>query len=249
MLYDPYVQSQSINFCTLSLLFHKKGVNNSSQNNILPPKYSINMRKCFLFGFLTLFLLCLTIEDAEAQRKRKRKSRKKSKTESPLKDQIWYGGGVNLAFTGNIFNFGVTPMVGYKLAEPFSIGPRFKFDYYTERICCNGSNENVNYSAINWGIGAFSRVKFLENFLIHTEFEFENRGIPDLDQFGNLQLDPNDDNKVLKERDTHNNINIGAGYNSGDLFGYEILILYNLNEPDNSNSVPWEIRVGFTYNF
>ena len=41
----------------------------------------------------------------------------------------------------------------------------------------------------------------------------------------------------------------GAGYNSGGLWGYEIMILYNANQPENTIDSPFEYRIGFTYKY
>ncbi|MBP6828601.1 MAG: hypothetical protein KA165_18690, partial [Saprospiraceae bacterium] len=67
----------------------------------------------FAFGFLFL-------QTASAQ--------SESDNSSDFKSRLWYGGNIGLNFYGynggNVFQIGVAPMVGYKIVEPLSVGPR-----------------------------------------------------------------------------------------------------------------------------
>lgn len=134
-------------------------------------------------------------------------------------------------------------MVGYKIIDEISVGPRFKIDYYQEKI--QGS---FNYKSTSWGAGLFARGKIFQNVFGHVEYEFENLEVPDY-VGGQLQLDPNDPNDILTERENRNNFYIGLGYNSGGLIAYEIMVLYNVLESDSSERLPWDLRFGFTYKF
>ena len=57
------------------------------------------------------------------------------------------------------------------------------------------------------------------------------------------------DGNVIKDRVGRFNPNVGVGYNSGGLVGYEIMLLFTLNQPANTLQQPFDIRIGFTYNF
>lgn len=168
-----------------------------------------------------------------------------------FKHRLWYGGGFNLGFSGgnsySVFNFGITPMVGYKVIPNLSFGPRVGFDYtYLKGETAIGK-KSTNLTTYSMGI--FGRLKFLKVLFLHTEYNYESIESAYTDFYGNLLTDPNT-NQIRTERTGHDNFLAGAGYNSGEgLFGYEISLLYNFNVPVNSTKLPWDIRVGFTYKF
>ncbi len=159
----------------------------------------------------------------------------------------WFGGGFNLGFSGGnnqtIFSFGLSPMVGYRLFDQFSVGPRVSLLYtnYTIRGFNNGENENA--SPLSWAVGLFSRYKIPINrasIFAHLEVELENEAFV---QFVGNELET--------FRREVGNFYIGGGYSAGFPFAYEILALYNLNQRDVAFGIenPIELRVGFTYNF
>lgn len=157
--------------------------------------------------------------------------------------RLWYGGGFVLGFSGsNVssnFTIGLSPMVGYKLTPEFSVGPRVSLEYSIIKTSQFGPPETVN--PLSWGLGLFSRYKVLETIFAQVEYEFANEAdFLFRDNQGELQV----------ARREQSNFYIGAGYNSGNgIIGYEILFLYNVNEPENSLELPIDLRFGFTYNF
>ncbi|MFK7807910.1 MAG: hypothetical protein AB8F74_08950 [Saprospiraceae bacterium] len=199
-----------------------------------------------------LFMACMLIvgvTDVDAQYgKKKKKKKKKPKTETTddyfdesggkFTDKLWYGGGFNFQVSsfndgfnqGTILLLGISPMVGYKINDIFSIGPRATANYYV--FYQNGPNPKF----LEWGIGAFGRAKVYNSIFAHAEYSFEAiTQVSGVDQ---------------RLGDTRN-VYIGGGYNSsagmGGL-GYEVLVLYNLTE-ENENIAPIEFRFGLTYNF
>lgn len=157
-------------------------------------------------------------------------------------DHLWYGGSFTLGFSSgtgtSLFQFGVAPMVGYKLTPILSAGPRISLLYsmYSSRLF---GNRVERVQPITWAIGAFSRVKFLAEIFGHVEFEYANQGLAFIGSSG-LEV----------ARQTRNNIYLGAGYSSGrGQTKYEILGLYNFNQPIDLVESPFSIRFGFTYNF
>ncbi len=148
-----------------------------------------------------------------------------------FKHRLWYGGGLNLAFTGNNMLLGISPMVGYKITDRFSVGPRVAIDYQ-EFFVSNATNPRL----LLWGIGGFGRAKITDALFAHVEYSY--RKISSL-------------NDVTPEFTTQNdNFYIGGGYHSsgGGPFGYEIVVLYNTSLRD-TNNVPIDYRIGFTWNF
>lgn len=209
----------------------------------------------------SLLLLCMLfvgISTADAQYGKKKKKKKKSDDQEyfdesgGFKHKLWYGGGFNLGFSGgntqSVFNFGISPMVGYKITEQLSIGPRAVLDYSTYKISQFGEVFRAN--TLSYGGGVFARGKIFQSLFLHTEFELLNEPFFVGDPNGNFFLVDND-NKLITVRETSNNFYIGGGYYSGGGggLGYEIVLLYNLLEPEDSLNLPIALRFGFTWNF
>ena len=213
---------------------------------------NLHMKRIFQLSVLIFAVLLCFNNDAFAQRKKKKK---KSETDEYFDEsggfahRLWYGGNVIVGFNGgtngfglneSIFTLGLTPMVGYKITDYFSVGPRFTilYQYYRGEIA-PGVADGINLTS--YGAGVFSRFKFFREFFVHGEYEYlEQAFIADLR-----------DGEWVSGTFAQDNIYFGAGYNSnaGGAFGYEILILYNFNIPDNVVRNPFDFRLGFTYNF
>lgn len=189
-----------------------------------------------LSAFFFLVLFCSFSPEAAAQRVNRDR-----KQNDNFSSRLWYGGGLNLGFASNnfesLFQIGVSPMVGYKIFEEFSVGPRAAIQYSYYKVRFGNSTESAQ--PLSWALGVFSRYKIIRNIFLHAEYELENEAV--FNTFsGDLEV-------LRRER---NNVFIGGGYNSGAPFGYEILLLYNLNLPENNSlDLPFELRFGFTYNF
>lgn len=216
---------------------------------------------------LTLLLFCtlfVGISTADAQyygkkKKKKKKTeqvdKKKEKTEDyfdesgGFKHKLWYGGGLTLGFSGgndvSIFQGGLSPMVGYKIFDRLSVGPRVGFNYSYIKFFQSGRNYVVE--PLSFNVGAFSRYKILDMIFAHVEYERFSEESVDPDQDGFIEFDQ--DGEIATGRINSNNFYAGLGYNSGGLLAYEIALLYNFLEPENSFDTPFSIRAGFTYKF
>lgn len=193
-----------------------------------------------IFTLLLLFTFVIGIYTADAQRSRKKK---RDSTDEYFDEsggfahKLWYGGGFNLQFGGvagfNTMFIGVSPMVGYKINDVFSIGPRLSIDYFEV------FREGTNPRQIYWGIGPFARAKFSD--AIFAQVEYEIKGISDLNDearnFGAFQQN-------------RENFYLGVGYqsSSGGLLGYEIMALYNFLD-NNERNIPLTFRFGLNWNF
>lgn len=209
-----------------------------------------------------LLLACLMIvgvTDVEAQYgKKKKKKKTKEKVEmsededdgdyfdesgGKFTDKLWYGGGFTLGFAGDnntsVFGLGISPMVGYKITEKLSIGPRVVVDYTMYKTRLGGEVQRVDL--VTYGGGVFGRFKAFRSIFAHVEYAVLNQAFPASNSF----------NDLVTFREVTNNFYIGAGYNSsvGGGLGYEILLLYNTLEPDDSIDLPIDFRIGFTWNF
>ena len=226
------------------------------------------MNKLVKFSFLLLlFSLCFAIVEVDAQnygRKKKKKKKKPEKTEKSAKTddyfdesgnfatKLWYGGGFNLGFTGdnftNAFNIGITPMVGYKIVDEFSVGPIVGIQYnYLKGTSTDGRVHSGD--AISWSLGLFTRYKFLRTLFLHAEYGIENN---EYVYFSGpfMVIDPTT-GKVATTREQQNNFYGGIGYNSGgDLLAFEMYLLYNFIEPNiETVNLPITLRFGITYKF
>lgn len=165
----------------------------------------------------------------------------KSKEPSPFFSRLWYGGGVNIGFSGfngaSVFGFGLSPMVGYKIYGPFSAGPRVSLSYTS--IKQSGSKA---LNLLDTEAGLFLRAKVFRGFFLQGEVSH---------QWGNdVGFLPNGD--LGKKKNEYDNQYLGAGYNFGDgQFGSEISVFYNLALANDINSYrsPFDYRITFTYKF
>ena len=204
-------------------------------------------------------------EDADAQRRRKKKKKKKKKKTEQVdkssidwRQKLWYGAGGTLNFGGNNaaseFAIGITPMVGYKINNWFSVGPRFEATVNTGRYDL-GFVEITKLNTFDYGVGAFTRAKSPFGIYGHLEYFLRNEEFP-LNQDGNRlvgnqfpKIDANDNIETGREFDAA--AYIGIGYNSAGFskWGYEIQLNYDLLAPEDIVQLPIDLRVGLTYNF
>lgn len=191
------------------------------------------MKNKFALVLLTLVILAYFTPEASAQSRR-------SKSTSNFAQQLWYGGGAGLGFQSfnqqSSFLIALFPMMGYKISEVISVGPRLGISYQNIRI--RGQFETFKFNPVELSAAIFARAKVFRQVFGHAEYEIANEKNAFI-----IGATPT----IIKE--TANNFYIGAGYNSGGKFASEISILYNVLVDDNSLDPPFSIRAGFTYNF
>jgi hypothetical protein len=90
---------------------------------------------------------------------------KEKRDTRPLKDRIWFGGGLGLNF-GSVTAIQIEPLVGYKVdqAGKFSVGTGITYWYFSD----NRYTPSVEYNA--YGYRLFTRYRFIEQAYLHTEF-------------------------------------------------------------------------------
>lgn len=203
--------------------------------------------KKLIVALLTLTMLAIHISSADAQRRDRERSGREEPRErevpaeelSDFKSRLWYGGGVNIgfgAFNGfSSFNLGLSPMVGYKIAKPLSIGPRVAYDFT--------SLKQRGFPSINlhsFDVGAFMRYRVFMGLFFQGELS--NQWYQDIDYFTGEKIGLQRFNQRL-----------GAGWNFGDPggAGSEISVLYNFKVANDLNTAqnPIEYRFGFTWRF
>ncbi|MEY2950329.1 MAG: hypothetical protein RLZZ248_1530 [Bacteroidota bacterium] len=199
-----------------------------------------------LKALLAFLLICVASVTGFSQAIKRSGSTSSNPINTPppvFEEKIWYGGGFNLGFSGSsfvsLFQLGISPMVGYKFTPQWSAGPRISltYSYYSARTA-NGGKDNAQ--PISYAGGIFTRYKVIPAIFLHAEAELANEALV---YSGVSQIEV--------QRRTRENVYLGVGYNSagGNGFGYEILLLYNLNMPQNIIESPFDIRFGFNYKF
>jgi len=212
------------------------------------------MRKSIKIQSIILFMLLLLISVTEVDAQRKRGTKKRpSKTERvennrPFADRLWYGSNVNFQLGTGYFLFGINPMVGYKFTDWLSAGPLVIANYSHQKF---NSGITYNLKSFDYGVGLFARAKFLEQFFFQAEYDYTSVALPDYNDNGNLQIDPDDPNDILTTREPLSEFFLGLGYhvsNGAKSWGYQVTLMYDILQEDTSSSLPISYRIGFTYN-
>ena len=183
------------------------------------------MQKTLLLVFIFLFV---GISMSMAQR---------SGADSPLREKLWYGAGINANFQGgnisSTFSLGLAPMVGYKITENLSFGPRASFLVSWFRTRAFGPTETINPT--DWSVGVFGRYKIAREFFAHLEYAFQNEAFIFTDVNG-----------LRTEREVNNAIYVGGGYSSriNDLLGFEVSLNLYVNQPVDDFRNPLNYRFG-----
>ncbi|MEQ8702669.1 MAG: hypothetical protein RIC19_02055 [Phaeodactylibacter sp.] len=200
------------------------------------------MKKILQFALPVFMLLAVMQNTASAQRSDNDRYFDESQG---FTHRLWYGGGVILNFLSvsgeSAFTIGVSPLVGYKITDNFSVGPRFSLIYTNYRLQ-TGFDRVTSTNLFDYGVGAFTRYKLFRSFFIHLEYGADNEELVNgYDSFND---------ELITSRVLRSNAYVGVGYNDGgDIWGYDIYLLYNTLAPENNVRLPIEFRFGLTYNF
>jgi hypothetical protein len=220
------------------------------------------MKNNKVFGLkISLLLLALTFgfqQIADAQTTPKSRTTKTSKKKTGdyfdesggFKHRLMYGLQADQGFLslfGSSFQVGIDPLVGYKLTDWAALGVVTGIRYNSDAYGIQGSNQIVRVNALSYSYGAFARAKFMKNVFAH----FEYRNVSH-DRF-NGHYDPT----TFKGQTNHyedGQGNLGLGYTSGNGgWSYEFMVLYNVlytdNKISNYNATPFNVKIGFVYNF
>ncbi len=215
------------------------------------------MKKIFLFSIITAIFLGFSFDVDAQYRGKKKKKKKKDKTKSEYFDEsgsitskLWYGADVSINlrrsniggnYEGNIFVGGLSPMVGYKISDNFSVGPKVGILYQGGKFNDGSAAEDLRLSATDFSVGVFSRLKVFEYYFIHGEIENV------WESFATGVIDS--DNKLELEREPNAHYYLGAGYQSGGDISFSAYVLWDFSREFSSNSVPIVTRFGLTYRF
>lgn len=160
----------------------------------------------------------------------------------PLKDRLWYGAGITGNFRGSAFTstvvLGLAPMVGYKVTDNLSFGPRISavVSFYKSQL--SGQTESVR--PLDWSIGLFGRYRIAQEFFAHLEYAYQNEAFIF-----------NDANGLQVDREVNNAVYVGGGYSAplGRQLGLEMSLNYYVNQPFDDFRNPLNYRFGINYRF
>lgn len=217
------------------------------------------MKKALQFLILFSILMMGITHDVEAQRKKKKRKGDVDEyfdDKGSFAQRLWYGADISIRFprtglgagsdtyVGNLFYLGFSPMAGYKITDYFSVGPRVEFNYQAARYekIPSGTTlpEELKSNSTNIGVGVFARLKFLEAYFIHLEYQRLGESIA-----VNIV-----DDKIVSDRIWDDHAYIGAGYNSSfGVVGFNASILWDVTQQFTADNVPIVYRAGLTYKF
>lgn len=149
-----------------------------------------------------------------------------------LSDKIYFGGGMGLNLGTNVTNVNVSPQVGYKITDRFSMGLGAMYQYLAFK--------NSNISLSNYGGSVFARYAITQQIFATTEYEYLTiEFITAADQ---------------RERMGFSSYFIGGGYVQplGRNVSFLVIALYNvLYDPTRISPYmsPLVMRAGFSVGF
>ncbi len=175
-----------------------------------------------------------------------------TKAEEPghfRRDNIFLGGGVGLGYSSNFygsnFNFGITPEIGYSLAQWLDAGVSINLNYYSYNTG-DGYGNTIKQRSFNYGGGVFLRAYPLQEFFVQVLPEYN---------FISTNLTYSNNNSTLHLNQHATSFLAGIGYGKrvvGQGGFYTVLMLDLANDAASpyrdgyNNAIPI-IRAGFTY--
>ena len=207
------------------------------------------MKKALQFLVLVAVLMISFTHNADAQ-KRSRDVDEYFDDKGSFLDRLWYGADVNLNFYsvqgGSGFNAGISPMVGYKIFDALSVGPRIELLNSGLNLNNNGQ-EDIKFRSFNYGVGLFTRLKVLDQYFLHAEFQQLSAEVERRSPSGQILFEGN---KILTNRGWQDHFFLGGGYAaSGGGIGFQVSILWDVLQEFSSTNIPLYYRAGINYKF
>ena len=177
-----------------------------------------------LIGFSVFAIISSAQTDSIPHSKLKRDDKK------PFVDRLFWGGNIG-ALVGNPTYVDLSPLVGCKITEKFSVGVGVIYNYYSYKYA------NIRYTSTFYGGRINARYFILENVFVQAGYDRINRDNP-------YSIKPN-------ARIWIENYLVGGGlrYQVGDHFYCVATALWNLNETPLSPYRNPIIQIGFIGGF
>ncbi len=119
----------------------------------------------FLIGFSVYASCCISQTDSIPQPK------KKPKNETPFIERLFWGGNI-AAWAGNPTYVDLSPLIGYKVTEKFSLGVGVIYNYYSYKY------NNYKYTSTFYGGRITARYFIMENVFVQAGYDRINRDNP-----------------------------------------------------------------------
>ncbi len=183
-----------------------------------------------LFLSLLLSSLALKSQDYVNEEDDKKPEPKKENT-TKLIDRLVFGGNFGASF-GDFTYVDISPSVGYRVTDAFTLGTGITYTYYKNNVV------RPTYSTNFYGGRWFGQYTFFESIVTHVEYELLNRGI--LENFGREE-----------RRINVHSFFVGGGYRGsiGRNAYISLLLLYNLNQGVYTPYTNPQLRAGFGFGF
>lgn len=88
-------------------------------------------------------------------------------------NRVYFGGYVGATF-GSYTSVSVEPLIGYQLTKRLSLGGKFSYEYISDK------RYEEDYSASNYGLSVFSRMRVTQRLYGHVEYSAMNYKLYDL---------------------------------------------------------------------
>ena len=148
------------------------------------------------------------------------------------------GYGSNYYSDGGVFNFSLSPSIGYRINDRIAVGPGISYAFANYSF--GKGIPSINTNSI--GVKVFTQIRVIDQFFIHGEYEVTNAQFPALDPQGYLT-------GGVTSRQVQTPL-AGVGYRSqiSNRAAADIVLLYNFQ--DNYNSIYRNpvIRFNFLFN-
>jgi len=184
------------------------------------------MKKIGILFWTLLILLCGTAYAQEDEGQGSYTEGSESGGGVPLMERLYFGGNVGFGF-GDVTFYDISPLVGYRITNDFSMGIGGTYRYT--------HNKFFNTKFTVTGGRVFARYDLTD--VIYPYIEYERLGF----RFGGSD----------QPREVSEAVFGGAGFFQpiGRRGGINVLALYMLNWTATTRiySQPWQIRVGFQY--
>ena len=159
--------------------------------------------------------------------------------------KLYYGGSFGFDFS-NGWLLEISPLVGYKVGNGFSLGANASFRYLSA-VLLSKYGQSYNSTNFTGSAGVFARKKLDAHFFAQAEAAMVLYDMPMYD--GRLvRLDA--ENRTAAERTWQPALPIGMGFTSGDRTSFNMVALYDVLYHDGTpKPSAWTLRLGFEHRF
>lgn len=156
---------------------------------------------------------------------------------------IGLGYSSNYYSDGGIFNFSISPAIGYRLNDRLAVGPGITYAYVNYSFGKNVPSLNLN----NIGVKVFGQFQVYDQFFVHAEYEVTRAELPLVDQNNNYIVI---NNRIATGTRNVQSPLAGVGYRSqiSNRAAADIVLLYNFQDGYNSIYSNPVIRFNFLFN-